>query len=85
MGSGSGRGGSEERRALIDRGKVKAKDEESQNGRMGVWVLKTLMSVPHSILICSQVCKTTEVKEQMYQVDQVKTQHSAQIVSLKLF
>lgn len=42
MGSGSGRGGSEERRALIDRGKVKAKDEESQNGRMGVWVLRNI-------------------------------------------
>lgn len=29
-------GGSEERRALIDRGKVKVKEEEPQNGRMGV-------------------------------------------------
>lgn len=29
-------GGSEERRTLIDRGKVKVKEEEPQNGRMGV-------------------------------------------------
>lgn len=42
MGSGPGWGGSEERRALIDREKVKAKDEESQNGGMEVWVLKNI-------------------------------------------
>lgn len=42
------------------------------------------MSVPHSIPVYSQIWKTTEVREQVYQIDQVRTQHAALRVSLKL-
>lgn len=53
MGSGPCEKGCEESRTLIDRGKVKVKDEESEWEDEG-WVKKTLMSVPHSVLIYSQ-------------------------------
>lgn len=85
MGSGPCGEESEERRALTDRGKVKVKDEESEWEDVG-WALRKHIDVCAPLNSNTQPgWTTTEVGEQMSQIDQVKTQHAAQPVSLTLF